>query len=469
MTSAIDNHLQRPQTDEPSKEKEASSLPQTWAHAWSAQQEHAREWQSTPLSRTLTEAMSLSEALEQQLDKLSQEGGLLSEEARGEFPPTLDSAELTGVSLADFHRAQEQLVSGEVPEADQRQTDELHTIMGHLTEQEWEGPSPARSTEDLASWQPSAHPLFDDSQETWEEETQSRIERRPLNDALIGRQLRDRFLIKELLAEDALGVTYRVTDLLFKGEYACKILSVEEGESEAQRALREKLLKDEFQTAEKLYHQVFERVFHWDIDPLSGRPFYIKECAQGRSLESLLEAAHQENQSGPLLERERALAFSSQLFEALQLYLDKELPFHGFEPAQLLLLEQSSTQAKWLMPTSHYHVESFMEDSFTVELTAIRDVSKTRAALMSQQTFPWKAPEQQGREPIKDERTAVFVLGMLMSRLLLGDRPLEAAPSPREDYQLTAVLQKATQVDPSKRFPTLRSFQQVFEAVATRR
>jgi serine/threonine-protein kinase len=253
--------------------------------------------------------------------------------------------------------------------------------------------------------------------------------------------LQERYIISEKLGQGGMGAVYRASDRrLSTVSWAIKEMSQSAitGPLERQQA-REAFLQEAEMLA-GLSHPHLPRVTdHFEQD---GKAYLVMEFVPGETLLSFLQ------REGLPQPQARVFEWMRQLCDALE-YLHTQNPpiiFRDLKPANIMLT-----------PSGQIKLVDF----------GIARLFKPGQAKDTQAfgTVGYSAPEQYGRGQT-DARSDVYALGVLIYQLLTGYDPT-ATPfrlppanqaNPSVSPAIAAVLTRATQSEPERRFSNVREF-----------
>ncbi|HWQ15146.1 MAG TPA: serine/threonine-protein kinase [Roseiflexaceae bacterium] len=253
--------------------------------------------------------------------------------------------------------------------------------------------------------------------------------------------LAGRYVIEQKLGQGGMGAVYRARDLrLATAQWAIKEMSQSAITSPLERQQARDAFRQEAELLAMLSHPNLPRVVdHFEQD---GKAYLVMEFVPG---ESLLDLAQREGLPLPL---PRVLEWARQICEVLE-YLHAQSPpviFRDLKPANVMITPRGQVKlidfgiARLFKPGKARDTQAFG-------------------------TMGYSAPEQYGRGQT-DARSDVYALGVLLHQLLTGYDPTAtpfrlppaAQLNPSLPAYLSEALARATESDPERRFPDVRSF-----------
>src|SRR5262245_50391652 len=247
---------------------------------------------------------------------------------------------------------------------------------------------------------------------------------------LTGTVLPGRFRIDSVVARGTFGTVYRARQLAVERDVAVKVLHADiDPASDDGR-----LFVHEIRSVGRIDHQNVVRIHQADITH-DGRLFFAMELLGGRDLQDV--GSH-----GPL-PRARALGLVRQLLAGLGAAHDAGLVHADVKPANAIVVERDGVERVVL-----------------VDFGLARLRSPDHPAESAGGTPAYMAPEQMQLARV-DARSDLFSAALVLVYLLTGWRRANALPptTPLDgiaDLDLRAVLERALEVDPGKRYATAR-------------
>jgi serine/threonine-protein kinase len=268
-----------------------------------------------------------------------------------------------------------------------------------------------------------------------------------IDDPLIGQVLGDRYMVQSLLGEGGMGRVYYGAEADGgPGRYAIKVLF---GELAADPRHFERFVR-EAARASVFDHPNLVRVL--DFGSTRGQqPFVVMEFVAGRSLATILR------RDAPL-HPERVVSLVADLCHALSYLHGRGIVHRDVKPGNVLVTHEHRRETARLFDFGVAVELGGAEPRLTSRQTAIGTLSYMSPERALCQTF--------------DHRADLFSLGVLLYRMLAGERPFDgtpimialqtmALPPPRiadrrpglhVDPRLEAIALRLMAVDPSERF-----------------
>jgi eukaryotic-like serine/threonine-protein kinase len=247
---------------------------------------------------------------------------------------------------------------------------------------------------------------------------------------LTGTVLPGRFRIDSLVARGTFGTVYRARQLAVERDVAVKVLHAEiDPASDDGR-----LFVHEIRSVGRIDHANVVRIHQADITH-DGRLFFAMELLDGRDLQELGSA-------GPL-PRARAVELVRQLLAGLGAAHDAGLVHADVKPANAIVVERDGVERVVL-----------------VDFGLARLRAPDRPAESAGGTPAYMAPEQMHLARV-DARSDLFSAALVLVYLVSGwRRPNAFTPTPSfdiiEDAELRAVLERALELEPSRRYGSAR-------------
>ncbi|HEY4242042.1 MAG TPA: bifunctional serine/threonine-protein kinase/formylglycine-generating enzyme family protein [Kofleriaceae bacterium] len=251
------------------------------------------------------------------------------------------------------------------------------------------------------------------------------------SDDLTGTVLPGSFRLDQLVARGTFGTVYRARQLAVERDVAVKVLHADiDPSSEDGR-----LFVHEIRSVGRIDNANVVRIHQADITP-DGRLFYAMELLDGRDLQQIAQ------EHGPL-PRARAVGLVRQLLAGLGAAHAAALVHADVKPANAIVVERDGEERLVL-----------------VDFGLSRLRAPDRPAESAGGTPAYMAPEQMHLGRV-DARSDLFSTALTLVYLMTGwQRPNAFTPAPEldiiADADLRAVLRRALDVDPAKRFPSAR-------------
>jgi hypothetical protein len=247
---------------------------------------------------------------------------------------------------------------------------------------------------------------------------------------LTGTVLPGRFRIDSVVARGTFGTVYRARQLAVERDVAVKVLHADiDPASDDGR-----LFVHEIRSVGRIDHANVVRIHQADITH-DGRLFFAMELLDGRDLQVV-------GGDGPL-SRPRAVELVRQLLAGLGAAHDAGLVHADVKPANAIVIERDG-----------------LERVVLVDFGLARLRAPDQPAESAGGTPAYMAPEQMHLGRV-DARSDLFSAALVLVYLLTGwRRPNAFTPSPPfeiiEDPDLRAVLERALELEPTKRYATAR-------------
>ncbi|MEO8698885.1 MAG: SUMF1/EgtB/PvdO family nonheme iron enzyme [Kofleriaceae bacterium] len=262
---------------------------------------------------------------------------------------------------------------------------------------------------------------------------------------LTGSVLPGRFRLDSVVARGTFGTVYRSRQLAVERDVAIKVLHADiDPSSEDGR-----LFVHEIRSVGRIDHANVVRIYQADITH-DGRLFFAMELLDGRDLQSL-------GSSGRLT-RARAVELVRQLLAGLGAAHDAGLVHADIKPANAIVVSRNRNKSGERRPVEDVPAEDDAERVVLVDFGLARLRAPDRPAESAGGTPAYMAPEQlhEGRV---DARSDLYSVALVLVWLTTGwRRPnammLAPPPSTIDDPDLAAVLARALDVDPAKRYQT---------------
>jgi eukaryotic-like serine/threonine-protein kinase len=284
-------------------------------------------------------------------------------------------------------------------------------------------------------------------------------------DPMLGRVMAGKYHIDAFLGAGAMGRVYRATQRPLDKVVAVKVLNAAlvSELSTQQRFLREA------QAASRIDHPNSVAVFDFGREA-DGATFIVMEYLRGESLEELLQ---REGSVSPA----RCVAIMSQVLAALSEAHDHGVVHRDVKPENIMLVPRAGDDGVAVKVTD-FGIAKVLDDDehgASLKLTATGVIPGSPA---------YMSPEQaRGREV--DGRSDLYQCGVILYEMITGDIPFggesaievimrhlnDPAPSPRDrsprcPAALEAVVLRAMEKDPARRFDDARAMRHALKVVA---
>jgi serine/threonine-protein kinase len=275
-----------------------------------------------------------------------------------------------------------------------------------------------------------------------------------------GDTLDGRYLLRRLLGDGGMGNVFLAENLkLGNKPVAVKTLKPE---YIANKDLVARFL-EEAHAASKVEHDNIVEVFDADIDGATGTPYIVQRYLRGTNLREHLDAS-----PGRRLAPAEALDCIVPVMGALVATHKQKIIHRDIKPENIFLVRTSSGNT----------VPKLIDFGIAKHLDppAGPRRSSTRAGSIWG-TFDYMSPEQARGERSIDTRADIWSVGAVLFEALTGRLPLEVdnhaallqrfleGPPPRVDAvapdvpgDLADAIERALQIDPAKRYPTMAAF-----------
>jgi len=267
---------------------------------------------------------------------------------------------------------------------------------------------------------------------------------------MIGRILSRRYEILNLVGEGATAVVYRARDRKLNRIVALKVLHPQSRPAAQQRFLQEAL------ASAQLHHPNIMSIF--DLDEDLGQQFLVVEYIEGTLLGDMIPAS-----------LDVVVRVGVQIGRALHYAHQRGIIHRDIKPANIMVTPDG--QAKLM----------------DLGLALPPEAKRVTAAGMIIGTPAYLSPEQAQGQTL-DYRTDIYSFGVVLFESATGQLPFnqddiqalllqhvrEAAPSPRAinpaiPPELDAIILKALEKSPTRRFPTAGAMADALEAVPLER
>ena len=265
----------------------------------------------------------------------------------------------------------------------------------------------------------------------------------------------------EMVGAGGMGTVYRAHDTQLDRDVALKVLHTGTLTDELAR----KQFRSEALALAKLNHPNIEIIFEFSTQ--NGIDFLAMELIPGVSVSLKLR-------DGPLAEKE-VIRLGIQLAEGLAAAHEQGVVHRDLKPANL-----------FITPNGRLKILDFgLAKLVDPKLNIDRTQTNISEAETGSGTLPYMAPEQLSGQP-SDARSDVYSAGTALYEMATGQRPfvqqqafhlisaiLRDQPPPPSSVNpslspgLAAVISKALEKDPSRRYQTARELQVALEGLAT--
>lgn len=252
---------------------------------------------------------------------------------------------------------------------------------------------------------------------------------------MVGRTLRDRYQVLELLGEGSTAFVYKARDLRLNRVVALKILLPQVRDTVYRRFMQEAMV------VAQLQHPNIMMIF--DRDEVEGMSFLVVEYVEGDTLTNFIPATP-----------ETVARLGRQIAQALHYAHERDIIHRDIKPANIKVTPDGQVKI------------------MDLGLALPREAKRVTAEGMIIGTPAYLSPEQAQAQPL-DRRTDIYSLGIVLFEMATGVLPFqeddipslllqhvrEAPPSLRQynadiPPALENVIHKALEKQPSRRFQT---------------
>ena len=288
------------------------------------------------------------------------------------------------------------------------------------------------------------------------------------NDQMIGKVLAKRFKIESYVADGAMGKVYRGTDLILKKAVAIKILKLDSFPSDMRERYEKRFINEARIGLELLHPNIVPvRSVH---KTKQGTMFFVMDFCAGQSLRNILI----QKKRLPIAE---TFIIAKQILAALQVAHDKGIAHRDIKPGNIMI-EYTSTGIK-------VKILDFGVAKIFSEVSGLEQQTLTKTGYIIG-TTRYMAPEQILNKNVGGH-TDLYAVGALMYHMICGATPfggtrqkvlksiLRATPISLKKLCAThfkvdeiphivdAIISKALEKEPQKRFKDARSFIQALD------
>jgi predicted Ser/Thr protein kinase len=239
---------------------------------------------------------------------------------------------------------------------------------------------------------------------------------------------------ESIIGTGGMGAVFKARQRSLNRTVAVKVLPREVGR---QTAFADRFER-EARALARLAHPGIVSVF--DSGEAGGFYFFVMEFVDGPNLRQLLR-------NGKLPPPE-ALGMVAQICEALQYAHDQGVVHRDIKPENVLL------DPKMKVRIADFGIAKLVGQHAGTFLTRADVVMGTPQ---------YMAPEQVERPMSVDGRADIYALGVMFYEMLTGELPMGRFPPPSAtvgvDYRFDALVLRALEKDPAKRYPTATDFQ----------
>jgi len=272
---------------------------------------------------------------------------------------------------------------------------------------------------------------------------------RRFQNVMIGRTLRNRYQVQELLGEGSTATVYLARDIRLNRLVALKVLLPHVRDTVVKRFFQEAT------AAAQLNHPNIMLLY--DVIDDDGANMLVVEYVEGSTLTEFVPASPED-----------VVSFGRQIAQALHFAHERDIIHRDIKPANIKVTP--SRQIKIM----------------DLGLALPREAKRVTAAGMIIGTPAYLSPEQAQAQPL-DRRTDIYSLGIVLFELATGELPFnkddipalllqhvkDPPPLPRSinpniPPALESVILKALEKNPSRRFQTAEAMAQALESVYLR-
>jgi len=281
-------------------------------------------------------------------------------------------------------------------------------------------------------------------------------------DPLLGRVLSERYRILRKLGEGGMGVVYLAEHVVIEKKLALKVLFPDL----TRRADLIQRFMQEAKSASRIGHENVIDITDFGQSP-EGYVFIAMEYLSGQDLGQVLKA------SGSL-SWERAQPLVVQMVKALRAAHDRGIIHRDMKPENIFVIPRDDGR----------EFVKVLDFGIAKVMGLDEDVPRLTRTGMIFGTPEYMSPEQAQGQPV-DHRVDIYAIGCIMFHILTGRVPfkadsfmgilskhmMEAPESPRAlnpaiDPAIEAVILRAMEKDPAKRFQSMRELLQALVPAA---
>jgi serine/threonine protein kinase len=270
---------------------------------------------------------------------------------------------------------------------------------------------------------------------------------------MIGRLIGGRYLLQAPLGEGGMATLWRALDQQLDREVAVKLLRPQYSADPGFAAR----FRQEARSAASLSHPNIVSVYDYGTDPDGETQFIVMQLVEGRDLSAIL---HERGR----LEADDAVRVAISVASALEAAHRRGIVHRDVKPGNILITDEGE-----VMVTDFGIARAVSEASMTVTGTTLGSVH-------------YFSPEQARGDEVTGA-SDVYALGIVLYEMLTGRRPFEAdsaagvalkrltddPPRPTVDGQplpggLEAILRRALEREPARRFPDAGSLAEALRA-----
>jgi ribosomal 50S subunit-recycling heat shock protein len=270
---------------------------------------------------------------------------------------------------------------------------------------------------------------------------------------MIGRLIGGRYLLQAPLGEGGMATLWRALDQQLGREVAVKLLRPQYSADPGFAAR----FRQEARAAASLSHQNIVSVYDYGTDPDGETQFIVMQLVEGRDLSAIL---HDRGR----LESDDAVRVAISVASALEAAHRRGIVHRDVKPGNILITDEGEVKV-----TDFGIARAVSEASMTVTGTTLGSVH-------------YFSPEQARGDEVTGT-SDVYALGIVLYEMLTGRRPFEGdsaagvalkrltddPPRPTVDGHplpagLEAILRRALERDPARRFPDAGSFAEALRA-----
>jgi serine/threonine-protein kinase len=283
---------------------------------------------------------------------------------------------------------------------------------------------------------------------------------------MIGKTIDDKYEIKQLIGEGAMGAVYEARNTETDRKVALKLIT--HGATKDKKLLAQ--LEEDTKEAAKLITPRVVEVLDEGIDPKTEHPYVVTELLRGENVRALLERLDH-------LQPEVAARLVGQVCLGLEKAHAAGLVHRDLKPANLFLV-RSDDGARSIKLLDFGVGRLKMDHALTNgNKSLVRGLSMLGSPL-------YMSPEQAGCEKAIDHRSDIWSLGIVLYELLTGAAPHKKAksldalieairseePTALRDTaewvspELADIAHSALRLDPKDRYPSIEEMRKALES-----